>query len=289
MSKKHRKRQLPAHSPDKVREFIRHMLAGKPAREAAVAAGFVASQAGALCGKPEVRAALERERTAKDQILRHNPAGIEGQMGAIAFANFAEMFNPDGSMKPIHDIDPATRAAIAGFEMHSFDGPDGREHKVTKIKFAPRQPALRDLAQIHGLLGPEQLRTTINAPPFQINIHLGGAAEEAADRAADAAVEVPYTRLEHPPAGTYNRGSTWVADQPQQDAADTEAKRLYDLVRRPHPPAQPVPDLEAWHAYRQEQREARQLPKSKAREQQPAEYLKTLARQRRPGLANGLD
>lgn len=66
----------------------------------------------------------------------------------LAFADTRKIFNEDGSIKNITDIDDDTAAAIGGVEI--FEGPiDGQRR--TKLKMLDKRQPLQDIAKMLGM------------------------------------------------------------------------------------------------------------------------------------------
>ena len=74
-------------------------------------------------------------------------------------------------MRPLHEVAPEDRAAIAGIDVQEFNNADGAVvRSVRRIRLERKQPALETLAEMHGLL-PE--KNIFQAMGWAVNIHLG--------------------------------------------------------------------------------------------------------------------
>ncbi len=85
-------------------------------------------------------ARLERKRDfSVDRVLE--------ALHDLAFYDLDDIVNPDGSVKPVHDMPPAARRVIAGLEVS--DSKDGG--KLKKVKLSDRRAALDMLMRYHSL------------------------------------------------------------------------------------------------------------------------------------------
>jgi len=128
------------------------------ATQAALRAGYGAANAShqgcRLLRQAPVAAAIataqaERaERTAitQDRVLR--------EYARLAFFDARQVLYPDGSPKPLHELDEDTAAAIAGVEISTLAGRarDGSEAAIIrKYRLADKKPALDALARHLGM------------------------------------------------------------------------------------------------------------------------------------------
>jgi phage terminase small subunit len=84
-----------------------------------------------------------RTEISADRVLK--------ELARIAFHDPANAFRPDGSMKPIHEMDDVSRAALVIEVTEGTDG-EGNPTFSRKMKFADKQVALEKLAKNLGLL-----------------------------------------------------------------------------------------------------------------------------------------
>jgi hypothetical protein len=168
-SKGKRRGRLPVEQ-ERVRGFIRALLAGKTAPEAAEEAGYPARAIGGLLRRRDVQDAIKGENSARDRVITQTPARIEAQLGNLAFSDVADLFNSDLSLKPFDEVDPEARAAITSITVNEFHDPDGKvTRRVHKIQLERKQPALETLGEIKGLIGRDDAGTGIE---FHIEINL---------------------------------------------------------------------------------------------------------------------
>lgn len=178
---------------DRVRAFIRALLAGKTAPEAAELAGYAPQAIGRLLRRRDVQDAIRNENRARDRVVAHTPAKVEAQIGNLAFSDVGDLLNPDLSLKPLDEMPPDVRAAITGITTQEFCDQDGKViRRVHKIQLERKQPALETLGEINGLIYRDRAGTGgINyaIEGFQIHIHLE-------DRPEQEAIEVPAVPVE---------------------------------------------------------------------------------------------
>lgn len=70
------------------------------------------------------------------------------EYGRIAFLDIGQAFQPDGSLKPIHEIPEDIRRSIAGIEVVNIGDGEGKLHK---IKILDKTKALQDLGKHLGM------------------------------------------------------------------------------------------------------------------------------------------
>ncbi|WP_454917104.1 terminase small subunit [Xanthobacter sediminis] len=137
--------------------FVVEYLKDLNASAAAERAGYSWHTAGKIGHEllkiPEIAAAIqcamderaEREKITADRVLR--------EAAAVALFDPRKLFNPDGTMKPLNELDDATAAAIAGIEVVEIADGDGQPiGRVKKVRLADKLGALTLLARHLGML-----------------------------------------------------------------------------------------------------------------------------------------
>ncbi|MFG1350114.1 terminase small subunit [Xanthobacter autotrophicus] len=139
------------------RRFVEEYLVDLNATQAAIRAGYSRWTAVKIGSenliKPDIAREIQRamdERSARTGITAER---VLQELARIAFFDIRKAFNPDGSMKPLDQLDDETAAAIAGLEVAEILNEDG-EHtgSVRKIKLADKLGALTLLARHLGML-----------------------------------------------------------------------------------------------------------------------------------------
>jgi phage terminase small subunit len=125
-------------------------------------------EAFALLENPKI---TTRINELKDGHLKRHEVTIDrvlAEYAKLAFLDIRKAFDEEGNLKPIHELDDDTAAAIAGLEVDkrvsSFVGEDGKpvaESHLHKIKLSDKKGALDSLARHLGMFTD---KTEISGP-----------------------------------------------------------------------------------------------------------------------------
>jgi hypothetical protein len=192
---------------ERARNFVRELLAGKPAQEAAKAAGYSAKATGALMRRLDVQTAIRDENRARNRVLRHTPAQIEAQLGNLAFSDIGALFRPDMSLKSLDEIAPEDRAAVSSIDTQEICDREGRViRRIHRIRLEKKQPPLETLGKIRGLITDQPidasqgiqyfLHLDKGAPPLVLT--LGGSVPQVEEPAIDVTPALPPPRKSDP-------------------------------------------------------------------------------------------
>ena len=96
-----------------------------------------------LLDKDKIQSRIQELRAAVALRSEISIGRVLAEYGKLAFVDVRKAFNSDGSLKPIHDLDDSTAAAIAGIE---FDGT-----AVSKLKISDKRAALDSIAKHLGM------------------------------------------------------------------------------------------------------------------------------------------
>ena len=141
-------------------KFVSFYLAnGLNATKAAKSAGYSAKTAASIgeenLRKPEIARAIAAKTQKHLTKLDISAERTLNEIGRVAFFDPLKLFEDDGSVKRLQDIDSDTRACIAGFEVTEIFGGDGEQKHafglVKKLKLADKLTALDKLARYHSL------------------------------------------------------------------------------------------------------------------------------------------
>jgi phage terminase small subunit len=132
--------------------FIAHYLQSFNAAAAARAAGYsprTAKEIGCqtltkLHVKEAIRQAMERNRITPDRVL--------AEIATLAFSDVRKFYNPDGTLKPLTDLDDDTAAALASIECAEISGLDGPEGVRKTMRLWDKTKNLETLARHFTLL-----------------------------------------------------------------------------------------------------------------------------------------
>jgi phage terminase small subunit len=134
--------------------FVSEFLKDRSATKAAIRAGYSEKTAGQigyqLLQNPSIRAAIDE---GLDKLLTDNgltAARVLKEMARLAFFDPAKLYDKDGKLLPITQVDEDTRAAIAAIEIEGTR--TSKAGETAKVKLTDKGAALRMAAQHFGLL-----------------------------------------------------------------------------------------------------------------------------------------
>lgn len=151
--------------------FVRQFLATGNATRSAVAAGYAPASAGVtgskMLRKAKVRAELEKLRAELMAKLEISAERVLQGLAELAFFDPRKFFRPDGSMKPITELDDQTVHALAGMDVeklfkHFGKGQAEEVGTITKIRLADRGLNLERLGR-HFKLFTDKLEVSDSA------------------------------------------------------------------------------------------------------------------------------
>jgi phage terminase small subunit len=139
----------------KQKAFVAEYLNNLNATKAAIAAGYsahTASQQGSrLLKNSKVAEAINEEFIPRHERLETAADRMLQELAAMAFYNPANLFEPDGSVKRVEDMDPVTGKAIVSLKITMlFKGTGDQRHAYgvrTKIRLADKRRSLNTLAK----------------------------------------------------------------------------------------------------------------------------------------------
>lgn len=143
----------------KQQRFVTEYLIDLNATQAAIRAGYSEKTAYSIghenLSKPEIQAALASAQKEAFESAKVTPERVLKEYSRLAFLDIRKALTDDGTLKPIHELDDDTAAAIAGLEVEElWEGKgEGREHigRVKKIKLSDKKGALDSLAKHLGM------------------------------------------------------------------------------------------------------------------------------------------
>lgn len=140
--------------------FVDEYLKDLNATQAAIRAGYSKKtskvQGSRLLTNAAVAEAINKRKKVAAQRLEMSAEEIRQALSKIGRCDVRKLFAADGSMKPIHEVDDDTAAAISGFEVldrlqRAKNGKKGFNARITKVKTYDKVAALTQLARIHGM------------------------------------------------------------------------------------------------------------------------------------------
>ena len=131
---------------DKQAVFVREYLVDLNATAAAKRAGYSEKTAHVIgqenLRKPAIKEAISEAMNARSKRTEITADRVLIELGRLAFLDIRKAFNADGSLKPIHELDDDTAAAIAGIEVSETAGGDGSAGTLKKIKLSDKRASL---------------------------------------------------------------------------------------------------------------------------------------------------
>lgn len=128
---------------------------GNNATEAAKSAGFSAKTAysagGRLLKKVDVKEALARAAQAVAEKAGLSVERTLREVARIAYSDPRRFYNPDGSLKEIHELDEDTAATVAQVEIDEIKADGVVIGRTKKLKHWDKNAALEKAMKYHGL------------------------------------------------------------------------------------------------------------------------------------------
>lgn len=122
--------------------FAEEYAANPNATKAAIAAGYSARSAGQigerLLKNDEIASAVEKAKAERLKRIGVNGDRVLEELARLAFLDVRKLFNSDGTMKCLDEIDADVAAAIAGLEVVALNNGDGEQVGTPKRPDAPR-------------------------------------------------------------------------------------------------------------------------------------------------------
>jgi phage terminase small subunit len=134
--------------------FVSEILVDGNASAAARRAGYshktAEEQGHRLSRNVHVAAEIAKRQAKRLAINEVSSERVIAQLAAIAFADPLSAFDDAGNLRPLDQIDPATRGALVVEVSQGFDQ-DGNSVQTRKTKFADKLGALDKLARHLGM------------------------------------------------------------------------------------------------------------------------------------------
>jgi phage terminase small subunit len=143
----------------KQKKFIAEYLVDLNATQAAIRAGYSPRSAKVtacqMLGQPEISEAVRKTRERQIERAEISVERVLRELAAVGMADIRKLYDDKGNLRPIHELDDATAASIAGIETEeTFEG-TGKDRVWTgyarKVKRADKVKALELLGRHLGL------------------------------------------------------------------------------------------------------------------------------------------
>lgn len=108
----------------------------------------------------------QKELAAKCDVMAER---VIREVSALAFSDMRKLFNADGSLKSIHELDDATAAAIASIEVGEIKGGGEVVGQVRKIKVWDKNSAQERLCKHLGLFREGNSQTPTGPNKIEIS------------------------------------------------------------------------------------------------------------------------
>lgn len=142
--------------PPRRAAFVREYLVDLNGTQAAIRAGYAPKSAGQtaddLLRIPQVAAEVAEamaKRAVRTEITQDR---VIKEVARIAFLDIRKLFDANGAMKPIHDIDDETAAALASIECLEVGEEGVAVGVLKKLKLTDKKGALELLMRHMGML-----------------------------------------------------------------------------------------------------------------------------------------
>lgn len=179
----------------KQKRFVDEYLKDLNATQAAIRTGYspkVAHVNGPrLLTNAEIQSHLSSRMKARESRTEITQDRVLKELAKIGFQDVRALYNPDGSLKPIHSLDDQTAASIAGLEFSGVKGEDGQIiGQTAKVRLSDKRAALVDIGKHLGMFTDKIESTNLT----QMTI-IGGLPDPFAD-AIDSADPKPKALTE---------------------------------------------------------------------------------------------
>jgi len=136
--------------------FLDEYLTDLDATQAAIRGGYSKRAARQIgdenMSKPAISAAIAEARAGRSVRTEIIADRVVRELARIAFFDVRKAFNPDGTMKPLDQLDDDAAAAIAGIEVSELRDGDGNVVGVLKkLKICEKLGALDKLGRFLGM------------------------------------------------------------------------------------------------------------------------------------------
>lgn len=120
-----------------------------------------AVEASKILRKPNIQERIEEIRkytTGKFNITRER---IAKEYARIAFADRTKIFDAEGNVMPLNELDEEIKAIISGLDIEELYAGDTNIGKTKKVKTYDKKGALDSLAKMFGFNEPEKIKSEI--------------------------------------------------------------------------------------------------------------------------------
>jgi phage terminase small subunit len=143
----------------KAERFVLEYLRDCNAAQAAIRAGYSAKgakvQGHRLMKRPEIAAQIAAHAAKVAQGPELTPERVRRELARIAFADPRKLYDENGNLRPVHELDDDTAAAVAAIEHEELFEGRGRDREqvgtVRKLKQWDKNKALDIASRVLGM------------------------------------------------------------------------------------------------------------------------------------------
>lgn len=156
------------------RLFVEDYSARRHPTRSAVMAGYPKEAAAEITSmllfKPHIRKAIEIVRAAREHRIAVTVENVAREYARIAFFDPRMLFDDTGAPIPIHELDDATAAAIASFDVDETEVNGAITQRKYRYKLTPKAPALEALGKSLGMFVERMELTGKDGAPLQVEM-----------------------------------------------------------------------------------------------------------------------
>ncbi|MBN3848158.1 terminase small subunit [Paraburkholderia sp. Ac-20342] len=166
----------PTRKPIPKRErFVDEFLVDLNGTQAAIRAGYspktAVKQASRLLTKADIQEAIAARRLSMASKFEITRERVLEEYARLAFSDPRNFYRPDGTLKDVPELDAATAASLAGFEVVTQQTVEVDEEGNTtpaptvtkKVKWADKKSALDSIARLMGW-NQDRVKSEISGP-----------------------------------------------------------------------------------------------------------------------------
>ena len=159
----------------KQRRFVEEYCIDLNATAAYIRAGYIAkghaaeSNASRLLSNAEIQNAIAQKQKELAGRCDVTAEKVVREVAALAFSDIRQLFNVDGTLKKIHELDDATAASISSIEVDELTAGETVIGVTKKIKMWDKNSAQERLCKHLGLFREDNSQKPISLPSIQIS------------------------------------------------------------------------------------------------------------------------
>ena len=157
----------------KQKKFVEEYLIDLNATQAAIRAGYSVKTAEwigpQLLGKSHVSKEIQRATQLREQRTQITQDRVVKEIARLGFSDLRKLFDANGNLKPLHELDDDTAAALAGVDV-VVTGDGENVLQVKKIKLWDKNSALEKLSKHLQLWTERHEHTGLNGGPIEVTI-----------------------------------------------------------------------------------------------------------------------